>query len=1168
MSDQDKKSTDESGQSAENQPKRKPSNQETISLTELMRQQGAQSAQPDNEDEDSSPPAPKSTQAPPPIIIRRSDLKSELDETTPTGLSKIPDELPSRQTPPSSSYHEDFEPMNTPPVHDLDATVISPRLGPPGSTDETVRSDEITTRYVQPVSRRDSATPTSSATPQRDPNRPTPRPTRQDATPTMPPRPVRERPQSQAQVFVPPNPNTGALPKPKTRQQINASGCIRRFIIASILIAIIGTVLTIAGASIGYIIIASDLPPVTELRSRASTFETAHIYDRNGQELYALADPNAGNRTYVTIDQISPYLIDATIATEDARFRENNLGFDPLAITRAVITAAREGDAYAGGGASTITQQLARALLLDDEERTERTFRRKVREIILAAEMERTYDKDTILELYLNEINYGNRAYGIQAAAETYFNKPAADLTLSEASLLAGLPQAPALWDPFSNPEQALGRQSEVLNRMVAEGAASAQEAQEAINEMNLRIYDLEPPNVTIKHPHFVFTVLQQLEAANDAQSIYRGGLRIFTTLDPQTQQLAEDTIAGYRGNINALGANNAALVSIDPRTGEILALVGSVDFNDEAISGQVNMALQPRQPGSTIKPFVYLAAMQQGWTPATLLWDIETSFPDGSNPPYVPKNYDNRFHGPLLLREALGNSYNIPAVKALEYVGVCNFINFMNGLVVDALNNEGCAQFGVASNYGLALSLGGGELSPLEMATAYSILANNGRSVQPYAITRIEDGRGNVLFEQAPIQDPPLVVDPADAYLINHILSDNNARQAAFGLNNTLVIGGGHRVAAKTGTTGTASFDVRDGWTIGYTPQIVTAVWVGNTDNRVMADSASGYQAASPIWNRFMGSYLSTLAPVDFARPSSVIEREICVTSGTIPSASCGNRRLEVFNQAHLPPGPEVDFLQRVPIDLWTGLRATDACPESVYEANFVNILVNGRPEVQPRERELVTQWLQQNPNGQQWAAAQNIALPLQLPPEATCTIDTPRPVAEISQPRPQEELSGELDFIGSAYGPNFTGYQLEYGFSFNPEGWGLLQEKESNSVNDGVLYRWDTAALTERGIEGGPMAVRLVVFGPDNPYTPENDPVSIAVSVPFVLLEPTATPTATPTETPLPTDTPTNMPTATATSTPQATIQLPTRTPTVEIIITVEPTEDSAEPTATTSP
>ncbi|MCB0037684.1 MAG: transglycosylase domain-containing protein, partial [Anaerolineales bacterium] len=368
---------------------------------------------------------------------------------------------------------------------------------------------------------------------------------------------------------------------------------------------------------------------------------------------------------------------------------------------------------------------------------------------------------------------------------------PAADLTLSEASLLAGLPQAPALWDPFSNPEQALGRQSEVLNLMVSNNEATVQEAQAAINEMNLRIYDLEPPDVTIQYPHFVFTVLQQLEEANDAQSIYRGGLRIYTTLDPQAQQLAEDTLTDFRGNINSLGANNAALVSIDPQTGEILALVGSVDFNDENISGQVNMALQPRQPGSTIKPFVYLAAMQQGWTPSTLIWDIQTSFPDGNNPPYVPKNYDNRFHGPLLLRESLGNSYNIPAVKALEYVGVCNFINFMNGLVVNILNNEGCANLGVATNYGLALSLGGGEISPLEMATAYSILANQGRRVQPYAISRIEDGRGNVLFEHTPTQQPP-VVDEADAYLISHILSDNNARQPSFGLNNTLVIGGG----------------------------------------------------------------------------------------------------------------------------------------------------------------------------------------------------------------------------------------------------------------------------------------------------------------------------------------------------------------------------------------
>jgi membrane peptidoglycan carboxypeptidase len=298
-----------------------------------------------------------------------------------------------------------------------------------------------------------------------------------------------------------------------------------------------------------------------------------------------------------------------------------------------VVQAAREREFVSG--ASTITQQLVRALLLDDEERTQRTFTRKVREIVLAAEISRTYSKDEILELYLNEIYYGSLAYGIEAASRTFFDKPALELTLSEASLLAGLPQAPAAWDPYSAPEKAIGRQSEVLSQMVAENYINFADAQTAIDEMNLRIYNLTPPRATINYPHFSFTVLQQAEDLLGAQAIYRGGLRIFTTLDPTVQRMAEETVSSQRNNIIAAGANNAAMVLLKPDTGEILALVGSVDFDDEAISGQVNMSLQPRQPGSTIKPLDYVSAMEKGWTPATLIWDVPKQFPKGANAPY-----------------------------------------------------------------------------------------------------------------------------------------------------------------------------------------------------------------------------------------------------------------------------------------------------------------------------------------------------------------------------------------------------------------------------------------------------------------------------------------------------------------------------------------------------
>ncbi|MCB0033327.1 MAG: transglycosylase domain-containing protein, partial [Anaerolineales bacterium] len=433
MSDEEKKPNEE-GQARPNQPKRKPADDETISLTELMRQLSGEQEEPADDEE---PPAdqPASRPTPPPIIISRSDIKGD-DAPTPTGPGKIPNQLPEREQTPPPLYREELKPMDTPPVHDLDATVVSPRLDPLDEPDETVRSEDMPTIPMQPLPRRDPSAqrPTPPSPPRRTPSQAAPQrppqgpqtPERGSTTPLQQ-QPLREPPRrpQPAQVFVPSNPNAGDIPKPKSRRQVNTSGCIRRFFIISIVLFILGTVLTVAGASIGYVIIASDLPPVTELRNRASTFETARIYDRNGDLLYSLEDPNQGNRTYVTIDQISQNLIDATVATEDSRFWENP-GFDPIGITRAIITAATEGDAYAGGGASTITQQLARALLLDEEERTSRDFSRKVREIILAAEMTRTYSKEEILELYLNEINYGNRAYGIEAAAQTYFGKSAA----------------------------------------------------------------------------------------------------------------------------------------------------------------------------------------------------------------------------------------------------------------------------------------------------------------------------------------------------------------------------------------------------------------------------------------------------------------------------------------------------------------------------------------------------------------------------------------------------------------------------------------------------------------------------------------------------------------------------------------------------------------------
>ena len=581
-----------------------PGEPETISLLDLMSDKPAETER--------LPGAPPTVELPPLVVT----VPPESDQATPTATVRPPaGGQPGSSTPPSQGRTERplaqgqwNAPESTPTVDDTEATRVQPRVAFPGATQQQPRptADRRPPTAGQPPPMGDEQTTVRPRPPQQPPRppqqpagpyqqqaRPQPQPNPQQRPPYPPQQPPGQRPPAPAPT---PPPVVSRAKRPMT------AGRIGRGLLITIMVLVVGAFLLASTAAVGYSLVARDLPRPSELRGRASSFETARIYDRNGQLLYALADPNAGNRTYVPLDRVSPLLVQATIATEDRRFYENP-GFDPVRLVGAVVQAAREQQAVAG--TSTITQQLVRAVLLDEDERTERSYRRKVREIILAAEISRTYEKNEILELYLNEIYYGNLAYGIEAAANTYFNKSAADLTLAEASLLAGLPQAPALWDPYSAPDKALGRQREVLSLMVSNEDVTLEEAQVALNDMAARVYTLQRPTVTIRHPHFTFTVLQQAEELLGAQSIYRGGLSIQTTLDPDAQRIAEEAVAANRDALTGGGANNAALVALQPQTGEILAMVGSADFNDEAISGQGNMALAPRQAASSITPLV-----------------------------------------------------------------------------------------------------------------------------------------------------------------------------------------------------------------------------------------------------------------------------------------------------------------------------------------------------------------------------------------------------------------------------------------------------------------------------------------------------------------------------------------------------------------------------------
>ncbi|HSF80866.1 MAG TPA: transglycosylase domain-containing protein [Anaerolineales bacterium] len=945
-------------------------------------------------------------------------------------------------------------------------------------------------------------------------------------------------------VYSPPRPGplSGGTPPP-TRPPVDWRrnfGCLLRILISGLFIFVI---IGLCGASFvlyQYYSIARELPNVAELRQRASQFETTRIFDRNGNVLYEILDPTAGRRTYVPLARVSPYLLAATIATEDKDFYSHP-GFDLWAIGRAFYQNYRSGETVSG--ASTITQQLARSLLFTPEERALRTYDRKIREAVLAAEITRVYSKDEILELYLNESYYGNLAYGVEAAAQTYFRTTASQLTLSQASFLAGLPQAPAVYDVYTNRELTLKRQEDVLVLMYQASqeqgciyvSNSPQRvcmdpvtAATAANE--LKNYEFQTPDVQIRYPHWVNYVRTLLEAQYDPQTIYRSGFSVYTTLDPGLQDLAQQIVAQQVASLADRHATNGALIAIRPATGEILAMVGSADFYNEAISGQVNMSVSPRQPGSAIKPLTYTAGFEKGLTPATLIWDVPSEFspsgrPDDPSPVYKPVNYDGRFHGPVTARTALGSSYNVPAVKVLNYVGIYDDPNTpqQDGLIALA-HRMGITTF-TRSDYGLSLTLGGGEVSLLELTGAYATYANTGRRVPPVAITRIEDFEGNLIYEY---QQPPgeQVIRPEHAYLITHILADNRARTPAFGQNSILNLP--FAAAAKTGTTN----DFRDNWTLGYTPDIAVGTWIGNADYTPMQD-ISGVAGAGPIWAEFMQVAIQRLTggvATPFSRPGGIVEHVICEISGTEPSEWCPQQRTELF-AADQPPLPkENDLWQKLVVDTWTGLRASNACGE-LNEERFVLNVSDG----------FARRWIRRDEQGQEWADSIGFERPVTFAPDRECRADDARPQIAILAPRSGDTITtSPLDIFGQATATQFFDYyRLEYGLGEDPVEWKLLDERKQPLAQPDKLYSWDLAE-----VPGGMITLRLYMHSTEDTFAEVKVLLNLQVPTPTPTATPTPTPTPTPTQTPTPTTSPTITPTPSETPhLPKATL---THTPT----------------------
>ncbi len=675
------------------------------------------------------------------------------------------------------------------------------------------------------------------------------------------------------------------------------------FTVLLLALACITTGTAVAAAITGFGVIytyqsvTQDLPSVSEV-GNAHLAETSIIYDRNGVELYKLIDPDTGWRQSVALNDMTPDLIWATVATENPTFYEDP-GVDVSSIARATLQDLRSGTAVSG--ASTITQQLIKRTVLSSQT----TITRKMREAILAYRLTKVVPKDKILELYLNQIYYGNNTYGVEAASEEYFNTSAKNLTLAQASFLAGLPQAPSFYDPFANYPAAKRRQGEVLGYMVREQLISQDQANQAA-AADIQLVDPHARQTILRAPHFVFYVIDQLVQQFGHDLVYQGGLRITTTLDYGLQQAGQQIVTDQVSKIKTdHHATDGSLVAINPKTGEIVAMVGSANYNDASINGQVNIATALRQPGSTVKPFTYAAAFERGYSPASIVVDAKTQFPinqqqlngtwrpsavsDPATDPYAPCNYDNQapgcppqyFHGPISMRRALGNSLNVPAVKTLEYAGIDSMVSLARAMGITTWTQP-------AGSYGLSVTLGGSEVRLLDLTSAYGVFAAQGVRHPPIAWRDIRDIYGHVYshFDDAHPDPGARILSPQVSFLITDVLSDDSARALEFGTGSGLVLS--RPAAAKTGTTD--SF--RDNWTVGYTPNLVTGVWVGNADNTPMKD-VIGITGAGPIWHDFMESALRPIPVEQFLPPAGLVQERVSNLTGLIPVQPTGTEKI-----------------------------------------------------------------------------------------------------------------------------------------------------------------------------------------------------------------------------------------------------------------------------------
>lgn len=872
----------------------------------------------------------------------------------------------------------------------------------------------------------------------------------------------------------------------------------------------------VGGFVVVYNAYARELPPAEDIiAAEEDAFLTTVLYDRTGETvIYEVIDPYGGDRRWMSIDDIPDYFLQATVAIEDASFYDNP-GFDLRGMTRALWNNLTGG--YIQGG-STITQQLARNVLLDDDERNEVTVERKIKEVILATEISRLYSKEQILEWYVNTNFYGGLAYGIEAAAQQYFSKPARDLSLAEAAMLAAIPQFP-MQNPIDNPDAAKLRQGLVLDAMVAEGTIARDHADTAFAEpLAVRPfsdrYDIIAPHFSVYARAEAQTILDDL-GLDGARLVSQGGLRIYTTLDIDLQLQAECVARSHVARLDGsdpqvvyntsagtacaaatylppvaddlIGAErevtNAAATVIRAETGEVLAMVGSVDYWNEGIQGNYNAALAQRQPASAFKPIVYTAAFlagpqpgyNNGITAASMTFDVPLEFDNGGNP-YTPVNIDRQYHGPMTVREALANSYNVPPVQFANLIGLGPIIRTAHRLGINSLNQ--------VSSYGLALALGSGEVSLLDLTYAYNVFNTNGymvgmpvhkgqgapgfRALNPVTLLRIEDADGRILWEYGETNgtfQKRLILEPALAYIMTDILADSDARQPAFGQGNPLELA--RPAAAKTGT----SNDNRDSWTIGYTPHLVTGVWVGNNSNHSMND-ITGISGAAPIWHALMEyAHTRDSLPADgWPRPQTVTERVVCQTSGLLPTRSCPQIR-ELF---YVDPRAPIDT-QPVDTDTYWKTYAVNVC---------TNRLANA---ASPPECVEETVYFDYPPETRTWARETG----QRLPPTEYDVADAASPFSPVTIISPPflARVSGTVEIRGNATDDSFAYYELAYGAGTQPDVWLQIGEAQTDGGRDILMGTWDTTTLSD----GAAYTLRLTMVRSDN--TLERAFVSVTV-------------------------------------------------------------------------